>query len=64
HFAHVQLRLQQVVSAPTAEDRENLLIELHEFASSGIPDVMCRSSMYTNDRTTNEELIENEKLRE
>ena len=22
HFAHVQLRLQQVVSAPTAEDRE------------------------------------------
>ncbi|CAF3052113.1 unnamed protein product [Rotaria socialis] len=63
HFAHVQLRLQQVVSAPTAEDRENLLIELHEFASSGIPDVMCRSSMYTNDRT-NEELIENEKLRE
>ena len=42
---------------------QNLLIELHEFASSGIPDVMCRSSMYTNDRT-NEELIENEKLRE
>ncbi|CAF1317465.1 unnamed protein product [Rotaria sordida] len=64
HFAHVQLRLQQVVSAPTTEDRENLLIELHEFASSGIPDVMCRSSMYTNDLTTNEELIENEKLRE
>ncbi|CAF3029610.1 unnamed protein product [Rotaria sp. Silwood2] len=63
HFAHVQLRLQQVVSAPTTEDRENLLLELHEFASSGIPDVMCRSSMYTTDRT-NEELIENEKLRE
>ncbi|CAF3721401.1 unnamed protein product [Rotaria sp. Silwood1] len=63
HFAHVQLRLQQVVSAPTTEDRENLLIELHEFASSGIPDVMCQSSMYTTDRT-NEELIENEKLRE
>ncbi|UJR14993.1 hypothetical protein I4U23_001970 [Adineta vaga] len=63
HFAHVQFRLQQVVSAPTTEDRENLLLELHEFASSGIPDVMCQSSMYTTDRT-NEELIENEKCRE
>ncbi|CAF0812220.1 unnamed protein product [Adineta ricciae] len=63
HFAHVQLRLQQVVSAPTTEDRESLLLELHEFASSGIPDVMCQSSMYTSD-CTNEELIENEKCRE
>ncbi|CAF3872768.1 unnamed protein product [Adineta steineri] len=63
HFAHVQLRLQQVVGAPTTEDRESLLLELHEFASSGIPDVMCQSSMYTND-CTNEELIENEKCRE
>ncbi len=39
------------------------MVELHEFASSGIPDVMCQSSMYTSDRT-NEELIENEKCRE
>ncbi|CAF4321914.1 unnamed protein product, partial [Adineta steineri] len=36
---------------------------LHEFASSGIPDVMCQSSMYAND-CTNEELIENEKCSE
>ncbi len=39
------------------------MVELHEFASSGIPDVMCQSSVYTTDRT-NEELIENEKCRE
>ncbi|CAF3038730.1 unnamed protein product [Rotaria socialis] len=63
HFAHVQLRLQQVISAPTPEDRENLLLELHKFASSGIPDVMCQSSIYTND-FTHEQLIEAEKRRE
>jgi hypothetical protein len=40
------------------------LVELHEFASSGIPDIMWQSSsVYTTDRT-NEELIENEKCRE
>ncbi|CAF4215475.1 unnamed protein product, partial [Adineta steineri] len=39
------------------------IFELHEFASSGIPDVMCQSSMYAND-CTNKELIENEKCRE
>ncbi|CAF0733315.1 unnamed protein product [Adineta steineri] len=63
HFAHVQLRLHQVVSAPTPEDRENLLVELHEFASNGIPDVMCQPSMYANERT-NHEVIEAEKCRE
>ncbi|UJR31683.1 hypothetical protein I4U23_019164 [Adineta vaga] len=59
HFAHVQLRLHQVVSAPTPEDRENLLVELHEFASNGIPDVMCQSSM-----NGHEQVIEAEKCRE
>ena len=38
HFAKVQLRLQQVVSAP-ADQRENLLVELQQFAFRGIPDV-------------------------
>lgn len=33
--------------------------ELHEFASSGIPDVMCQSSAYIN-----EQIIEDEKYRE
>lgn len=28
HFAHVQLRLQQVVSAPTSEDREVFFFSL------------------------------------
>lgn len=64
HFAHVQLRLHQVVSAPTVEDRENLLVDLHEFASSGIPDVMCQSSSILTSECSNEELIENEKCRE
>lgn len=40
HFAHVQLRLQQVVSAPTADDRE-VKIETNEkikliICSSGV----------------------------
>ncbi|CAF4198269.1 unnamed protein product [Rotaria sp. Silwood2] len=60
HLAHVQLRLQQVISAPTPEDRENLLTELQKFASSGIPDLMCQSSVFKND-CTREQLIEAEK---
>ncbi|CAF4397099.1 unnamed protein product [Rotaria sp. Silwood2] len=63
HLAHVQLRLQQVISAPTPEDRENLLTELQKFASSGIPDVMCQSSVFKND-CTREQLIEAVKSRE
>ena len=42
---------------------QNLLLELHEFASSGIPDVMCQPSMYSTERT-NEQLIDAEKARE
>ena len=38
HFAKVQLRLQQVVSAP-AEKKEALLMELQQFAFRGIPDI-------------------------
>ncbi|CAF1200939.1 unnamed protein product [Rotaria sp. Silwood1] len=63
HLAHVQLRLEQVISAPTLEDRENLLIELQKFATNGIPDVICQSSIFIND-LTHEQLIEAEKSRE
>jgi len=38
HFAKVQLRLQQVVSAPP-DQREDLLMELQQFAFRAIPDV-------------------------
>ncbi|KAG5876338.1 hypothetical protein JTB14_003661 [Gonioctena quinquepunctata] len=38
HFAQVQFRLRQVVNAP-AEDKEELLKSLEEFAFRGIPDV-------------------------
>ncbi|XP_059142170.1 RUN domain-containing protein 1-like [Physella acuta] len=38
HFAQVQFRLKQIVSAE-AEDKETLLKELEEFAFKGIPDV-------------------------
>lgn len=38
-------------------------MELHEFASSGIPDIICQPTMYRNDRS-NEQLIEQEKIRE
>ncbi|XP_063417130.1 RUN domain-containing protein 1-like isoform X2 [Mytilus trossulus] len=37
HFAHVQFRLKQIVSAPP-DDKETLLQELEEFAFRGIPD--------------------------
>lgn len=38
HFAQVQFRLKQIVSAETS-DREALLKELEEFAFKGIPDI-------------------------
>ncbi|XP_078571447.1 RUN domain-containing protein 1-like isoform X1 [Branchiostoma floridae x Branchiostoma japonicum] len=38
HFAQVQFRLKQIVTAPT-DDKEGLLKELEEFAFQGCPDV-------------------------
>lgn len=38
HFAQVQFRLKQIVDAP-AEDKQNLLRDLEEFAFRGIPEV-------------------------
>ena len=38
HYAKVQLRLQQIVSAPT-ERREDLLKDLEQFAFRGVPDI-------------------------
>ena len=38
HFAKVQLRLQQVISAPS-ENQEDLLKELENFTNRGIPDL-------------------------
>ena len=38
HYAKVQLRLQQIVSAP-GESREELLKDLEQFAFRGIPDM-------------------------
>ncbi|CAG0902849.1 unnamed protein product [Darwinula stevensoni] len=38
HFAQVQFRLQQIVSAPS-DEKEKLLKELEEFAFRGIPDM-------------------------
>ncbi|XP_001354494.3 RUN domain-containing protein 1 [Drosophila pseudoobscura] len=37
HFAHVQLRVRQIVEAP-AEERDQLLRDLDDFAFQGIPD--------------------------
>merc|ERR550517_2419112 len=44
HFAKVQLRLQQVVSAP-ASKREDLLMELQQFAFRGIPNASTMGMM-------------------
>ncbi|XP_052855820.1 RUN domain-containing protein 1 [Drosophila gunungcola] len=39
HFAHVQLRVRQIVEAPT-EERDQLLRDLEDFAFQGIPDAV------------------------
>lgn len=49
HFAQVQLRLRQIVDAP-AEEKENLLKELEEFAFRGIPE--CRIPTDSDDRVS------------
>jgi hypothetical protein len=43
HYAKVQMRLQQIVSAP-GESREDLLKDLEQFAFRGIPDMRVPSS--------------------
>lgn len=43
HYAKVQLRLQQIVSAP-GESREELLKDLEQFAFRGIPDMRVHDS--------------------
>lgn len=56
HFAQVQFRLKQIVSAE-AEDREVLLKELEDFAFKGIPDVRGCSAPSSQ---TKEELTDKE----
>ena len=46
HYAKVQMRLQQIVSAP-GESREDLLKDLEQFAFRGIPDMRVQSSRHT-----------------
>ncbi|KAH8289694.1 hypothetical protein KR054_009508 [Drosophila jambulina] len=41
HFAHVQLRVRQIVEAP-AEERDQLLRDLEDFAFQGIPDAAAQ----------------------
>ncbi|KAH8273496.1 hypothetical protein KR018_008221, partial [Drosophila ironensis] len=43
HFAHVQLRVRQIVEAP-AEERDQLLRDLDDFAFQGIPDASAQMS--------------------
>ncbi|KAM7439161.1 Rab GTPase binding [Porites harrisoni] len=52
HFAQVQFRLKQVVSAPE-EKRERLLMELEEFAFQGCPDVRGPKDKQSPQRTLN-----------
>ena len=57
HYAKVQLRLQQVVSAPV-DSREELLKDLHSFASMGIPDLRGRGGGLGNASRDSEETQE------
>ena len=54
HYAKVQLRLQQVVSAPV-DSREELLKDLHSFASMGIPDLRGRGGDASRDSEETQE---------
>ena len=66
HFAQVQFRLKQIVSAPN-EEKENMLKELEEFAFRGCPnleknkmliDTASHSQIIEEQRTTQKELID------
>ena len=61
HFAKVQLRLQQVVSAP-AEKKEALLMELQQFAFRGIPDISTPRTPLSNGINTFDYNENDEKL--
>ena len=56
HYAKVQLRLQQVVSAPV-DSREELLKDLHSFASMGIPDLRGRGNASRDSEETQEAAV-------
>ncbi|XP_017054997.1 RUN domain-containing protein 1 [Drosophila ficusphila] len=54
HFAHVQLRVRQIVEAP-AEERDQLLRDLEDFAFQGIPEaVQPKESHPESDATESE----------
>lgn len=57
HFAQVQFRLKQVVSAPS-ENKEQLLKELEEFAFRGCPNLSVPSDIIEEQRAKQKELIE------
>ncbi|XP_016949401.1 RUN domain-containing protein 1 [Drosophila biarmipes] len=55
HFAHVQLRVRQIVEAP-AEERDQLLRDLEDFAFQGIPE-----AVQTKESQPEEDSVEAEK---
>ena len=61
HYAKVQLRLQQVVAAPTS-DREDLLRDLEQFAFRGIPNT--RPLGLPNIQSEQETLMEDQKRKQ
>ena len=54
HYAKVQFRLQQIVSAP-ADSRDQLLKDLERFAFRGIPDIAAAQA-HLRERITTEKL--------
>ena len=61
HFAQVQFRLKQIVSAPN-EDKETLLKELEEFAFRGCPNLE-KANILT-DKISHERIIEEQRLKQ
>ncbi|KAL3313039.1 hypothetical protein Ciccas_008364 [Cichlidogyrus casuarinus] len=60
HFAQVQFRLDQIVNAD-AEDKDNLLVSLKEFASQSLPDVRLLQE-FNESKTTHLSVDEEQKL--
>lgn len=58
HFAHVQLRVRQIVEAPPHE-RDQLLKDLEEFAFQGIPETHKSSSTADNDGSRSNSSLRN-----
>lgn len=63
HFAQVQFRLKQIVTAPI-EEKEVLLKDLEEFAFRGCPNLNKPNSIFSESFTSNEQIIQEQNAKQ